>query len=268
MKPNLRNSILIDTEIIIIAMKQRVLLTGAAGTVGSTLWKAWEKQDNYTLTLTDINPIENAASRVELADIRDYDAMRALCQEHDVLVHLGYLRHYSLGKIPGEVNDITVSMNLFDAARENGIQKIVYASTNHVTGWNERSSSPPRFSTSDQFCPDGWYGAMKGMAEIAGRYLVDAHDMRFISIRIGSFNGTSEPNGIRHCSTFLTPRDCVQLFSLAVDYSGPVKYLITYGRSANYDGYQQSFLDISGAVEVLGYKPEDNLVKTHLHKFL
>ena len=92
--------------------------------------------------------------------------------------------------------------------------------------------------------------------------------MRFISIRIGTFSGTSEPNGIRHCSTLLTPRDCVQLFERAVDYDGPVKYLITYGRSANSDGYQQSFLDISGAVEVLGYQPQDNLVKTHLHKFL
>ena len=229
-------------------MKQRVLITGAAGTVGSALWKAWEKQDTYTLTLSDINPIEGSMSRVEQADIRDYTAMQALCEGQDVLVHLAYLRNYSLGKVPDEVSDIG-------------------ACTNHVSGWNERLSTPPKFSTGDQFRPDGWYGAMKGMAEIAGRYLVDAHNMRFISIRIGSFNGTYEPNGIRHCSTLLTPRDCVQLFGLAVDYEGPVKYLITYGRSANSDGYQQSYLDISGAVEVLGYEPQDNLIKTHLHKF-
>lgn len=249
-------------------MKQRVFITGAAGTVGTTLWQAWEKQDLYTLTLMDINPIENSTSRVERADIRDYAAMQELCQEQDVLVHLAYIRQDSLGKVPGEVSDIGASMNLFEAARECGVQKIVYASTNHVSGWNERLSSPPRFSTGDQFRPDGWYGAMKGMAEIAGRYLVDAHDMRFISIRIGSYNGTYEPNGLRHCSTLLTPRDCVQLFSLAIDYDGPVKYLITYGRSANTDGYQQGYLDISGAIEVLGYQPEDNLIKSHLHKFL
>ncbi len=249
-------------------MKQRVLITGAAGTVGSTLWQAWEEQDLYTLTLMDIKPIEGTASRAQQADIRDYTAMQELCQRHDVLVHLAYVRQDSLGKVPGEVSDIGASMNLFEAAREGGIQKIVYASTNHVSGWNERLSSPPRFSTGDQFRPDGWYGAMKGMAEIAGRYLVDAHDMRFISIRIGSYNGTYEPKGIRHCSTLLTPRDCVQLFSLAVNYDGPVKYLITYGRSANSDGYQQSYLDISGAVEVLGYEPQDNLIKTYLHQFL
>lgn len=248
-------------------MKQRALLTGAAGTVGSSLWQAWEQQDIYSLTLMDINPIEGTKSRVVQSDIRDYAAMQELCQGHDALVHLAYIRQNSRGKIPGEVSDIEASMNIFEAARESGIQKIVYASTNHVSGWNERLSSPPRFSTGDQFRPDGWYGAMKGMAEIAGRYLVDAYNMRFISIRIGSFNGTYEPNNMRHCSTLLTPRDCVQLFTLAVDYDGPVQYLITYGRSANTDGFQQSYLDISGAVEVLGYDPQDNLIKTHLHKF-
>ncbi len=249
-------------------MKKRILLTGAAGTVGTTLWQAWEKQNEYSLTLMDIKPIEGSTSQVVQADIRDYAAMHELCKDQDVLVHLAYLLQRSPCKDPMDVNDIDASMNMFDAAREGGIQKIVYASTNHVSGWNERLSTPPHFSTGNQFRPDGWYGAMKGMAEIAGRYLVDAHDMSFISIRIGSYNGTYEPSGIRHCSTLLTPRDCVQLFTLAVDYSGPVKYLITYGRSANTDDYQQSYLDIRGAVEVLGYEPKDNLIKSHLHKFL
>ena len=45
-------------------MKQRVLITGAAGAVGTALWKAWEEQDTYTLTLMDINPIADAKSRV------------------------------------------------------------------------------------------------------------------------------------------------------------------------------------------------------------
>ena len=249
-------------------MKQRVLITGAAGTVGSTLWKAWEKQNAYILTLMDIEPIEGSTSHIEQADIRDYAAMKSLCHEQDVLVHLAYLRQDSPSKVIGELNDIDVSMKVFDVARECGIKKIVYASTNHVSGWNERLQSPPRFSTSDQFRPDGWYGAMKGMAEIAGRYLVDAYEMRFISIRIGSYNGTSEPKSIRHCSTLLTPRDCVQLFSLAVDYDGPVQYLITYGRSANSGAYQQSYLDISDAENVLGYQPEDNLIESHLHRFV
>ena len=91
---------------------------------------------------------------------------------------LAYIRQDNLGIETGQVSDIGASMYLFEAARQCGVQKIVYASTNHVSGWNEKLSTPPRYSTGDQFRPDGWYGAMKGMAEIAGRYLVDAHNMQ------------------------------------------------------------------------------------------
>ncbi len=248
--------------------KQRVLITGAAGKVGSTLWGAWEKKDKYILTLVDIKEVEGAKSRVELGDVRDYRRMRALCKNQNVVVHLALVTQDQFGKVPGEVTDIGASMLLFEAAREEGVQKIVFASTNHVTGWNERLSSPPLFSTAEQVNPDGWYGAMKGMAEVAGRYLVNDFDMRFISIRIGTFTGGYEANHLRTCSTLLTPRDCAQLFGRAVDYEGPVKYLITYGRSANSTAYQQSYLDISGAAEILGYQPQDNLMQTHLPQLL
>lgn len=40
--------------------KRRILITGAAGKVGSTLWNAWDKEDKYTLTLMDIKEIEGA----------------------------------------------------------------------------------------------------------------------------------------------------------------------------------------------------------------
>ncbi len=255
------------------ATKLRVLITGAAGTIGSSLRSAWETENRYHLTLVDLNTTD---SKIQQADIRKADQMKMVCQKQDVLVHLAYVRYQDILEDPTQMTDITASMLLFETARQAGIHKIIYASTNHVTGWNEKlaqpaednsSGLPPIFSTVDQFRPDGWYGTMKGMAEVAGRYLVDAHQMQFTSIRIGSFNGTSEPKGIRHCSTLLTPRDCVQLFSLAVDYQGPVKYLITYGTSGNTDGYQVGFMDIRPAVEILGYRPQDNLIKTHRHIF-
>ena len=151
-------------------------------------------------------------------------------------------------------------MLLFEAAREAGISTIVLASTNHVTGVNERRV-PARLSTGDQFLPDGWYGAMKGMAEIAGRHLVENCAMRFISIRIGSFTGRDQADSLRTCSTLLTPRDCVQLFTLAVDYEGPERYLVTYGTSGNHGTHHPVFLDISAAVDVLGYQPQDNALR-------
>ena len=107
---------------------------------------------------------------------------------------------------------------------------------------------------------------MKGMAEIGGRLMANCHDIHFISIRIGTFNGDSEPNCLRLCSTLLSPRDCVQLFGLAVDYEGPERFVVSYGTSGNAEGIHRSFLDIGPAVEILGYEPRDNMMK-HRERF-
>ena len=60
--------------------------------------------------------------------------MRELCKDQNVVVHLALVTSEQFGKVPGEVTDIGASMLLFEAAREEGVQKIVFASTNHVTG--------------------------------------------------------------------------------------------------------------------------------------
>jgi uronate dehydrogenase len=248
--------------------KPRVLLTGAAGNVGSALRSSWEAADRFELTLTDVRPFEDAKARVEIGDIRDAELTRRLCANQDALVHLSYLGASNAGAdTTDELTDIGLSMRLFRQAGEAGVSKIVYASTNHVSGMNETLYSPPRFCTADMQRPDGWYGAMKGMSEIAGRYLSDAFDLRFISIRIGTFTGNDEPEILRLCSTLLTPRDGAQLFGLAVDYKGPEKFLVTYGTSGNSEGEHRSFLDISPAVEILGYRPQDNCMK-HRHRFV
>ena len=244
----------------IMPKENRILLTGAAGSIGKTLFEAWEAQERYELTLCDLRLPDSQRSHSTVADVRNYQQMRALCEEQDVLVHLAYVPQKHLGKETGEITDIGASMLLFEAAREAGISKIVLASTNHVTGVNERRV-PARLSTGDQFLPDGWYGAMKGMAEIAGRHLVDNCAMRFISIRIGSFTGRDRADSLRTCSTLLTPRDCVQLFTRAVDYEGPEHYLVTYGTSGNYSTHHPGFLDLSAAIDILGYKPQDNALR-------
>ena len=247
--------------------KPRILLTGAAGTVGTALWQGWEAQGRFDLTLTDRRPIEGARSPSEIGEIGDYAFVEKICADQDVLVHLAYISAANAGQDTLDLTDIGVSMRLFHRAHAAGITKIVLASTNHVTGWNEHLSDPPTFSTADQIMPDGWYGAMKGMAEVAGRNLVNTEDMRFISIRIGSFTGKSEVDSLRLCSTLLTPRDAVQLFGLAVEYEGPENFFITYGVSDNIDGDFRGFLDISAGIEELGYKPQDHIAAER-HRFI
>ncbi|MDP6746955.1 MAG: NAD-dependent epimerase/dehydratase family protein [Candidatus Poribacteria bacterium] len=67
--------------------KLRVLLTGAAGLVGTILRSAWELDDQYQLTAVDLN---DSDSNIQKADIRQAAQMKAICQNQDVLVHLAY----------------------------------------------------------------------------------------------------------------------------------------------------------------------------------
>ena len=238
--------------------KLRVLITGAAGNVGTTLWQAWEEEDKYKLTLVDVRPIEQARSRTEIGDVCDLGFMRRICRHQDVLVHLAFFR--DVGPDSDRMSDIGLSLALFETARKAGIGRIVFASTNKVNSGN-KSMGGRSVYTPDQFNPGSWYGAMKGMAEIAGRMMVNAGDMRFIAIRIGTYSGQTEPDTLRACGYLLSPRDCVQLFGLAVDYQGPERFLVTYGTSGNAWGYHCGPLDIGPAVDILGYKPQDNMMQ-------
>ena len=238
----------------------RVVMTGAAGNVGTTLWRAWEEEDRYDLTLADQRPIEEARSRTEIGDVRDLEFMRGICRNQDVLVHLAFLRDGD-GPDSGAPTDIGLALALWETARKSGIGRIVFASTNKVTSCNRKEGGLSALQTPDQFNPDSWYGAMKGMAEIGGRMMANAGAMRFVAIRIGTYSGATEPDSLRACAYLLSPRDCVQLFGLAVDYSGPEKFIVTYGTSGNSWGSHRGPLDISPAVEILGYQPEDNMMQ-------
>lgn len=246
--------------------KKKVVLTGACGRVGSALWPAWEAENRYDLTLVDLNPIAGARSKVEVGDLRDHDFARRICAAQDVLISLAYVRDTNVGEPEGGMTDIGMQMQLFEIAHRAGVGKIIYASSNHASGWNEKISDPPVFSTVDQINPDGWYGAMKCMAEAAGKYLVNVCDRRFIAFRIGTFHDTSEPESLRRCSTLLAPADAVQLFTLAIDYEGPEKFVLAYGASENVHGEHVGFLDLSDAKRILGYKPEVNMMSFR-HKF-
>ena len=246
--------------------KKRVLLTGAAGRVGTALRRSWEADDRYELTLTDVREIEGAQSRTAIGELTDPAFAAEVCAGQEAVVALVYVKADRIGEPDAGMSDIAMNMQLFEIAHRAGVGKIVYASSNHATGWNERLSDPPVFSTADQFNPDGWYGAMKGMAEIAGMNLVNVYGRRFISIRIGTFTGSSEPTGLRLCSTLLAPADAAQLFGLAVDYEGEERFLITYGTSENVWEGHTGFLDISVAREVLGYRPQVN-VQSHRGRF-
>ena len=225
---------------------QRVLITGAAGGIGRRLRE--DIRGVYpTVRLSDRVPVDPARDGEEVmtADLTDLAACEAICAGVDGIVHLG---GQSVEADWGTVlqANIVGCHNLFEAARRQGVQRVVFASTNHVIGFYRRTTRidhavPPR--------PDSRYGVSKAFGEALGRYYADKHGLRVLSIRIGHF--AERPMDRRRLSIWISPRDFLQLVRIGLEHP-ELHYEIVYGASES----DRSWWDNANAYG-LGYKPQD-----------
>jgi uronate dehydrogenase len=226
----------------------RVLITGAAGHIGKVLRQGLRGRYNL-LRLSDKDPIADRAPGEEIvqADVQDFAAMHASMQGIDCVVHLGALpvEHPWEQILP--VN-IAGTYNIFEAARQQGVKRVVFASSNHAIGFYRRTE---RIDHTAQPRPDSRYGLSKAFGEALGHLYADKHDLSVISLRIGTCK--ERPTERRHLSTWLSHRDTIQLVQRCID-APLVHCLVVYGVSNN----PRSWWDNTAAMQQLGYVPEDS----------
>lgn len=118
-----------------------VLLTGAAGGLG-TLMRGLLPAYGYELRLFDVTPIEGEPDAIT-ADLGDKEALREAVRGVDAIIHLaGISLEASFDKILR--SNIEGTYNLYEAAREEGVRRIVFASSNHAIGCTPRPSPATR----------------------------------------------------------------------------------------------------------------------------
>ena len=225
----------------------RVLITGAAGAIGTALRTGLRSTWRH-LRLTDIRPLPNLANNEEaiVADIADRAALERMMQGVRAVVHLaGVLGDYTLEDL-FRVNARGL-FDVFETARLANVERIVFASSNHAFGCypiTERVSPalPPR--------PDSLYGAFKVWGETLLRTYYDRLGIRSVSLRIGTFR--AEPIDQRSLATWLSPADVAQLVDLSLRHPDP-GCLIVNGYSNN---TRLKTHDPNWAT--LGYRPRDN----------
>jgi uronate dehydrogenase len=222
-----------------------VLLTGAAGRVGSVLRDGLASK--HVLRLTDRQPLvpKHPTEEIRLCDLADADGIARLCEGMDAIVHMGALPQE--GDWPQLLSaNIAGTINIFEGARRAGVRRVVFASTNHVTGMHPRSR---RLSSASPVRPDSRYGLTKAFGEDLGALYAYKHGIGSFCIRIGSF--AARPQSERALATWVSFRDMVQLVEvgLTADYV----HEIVYGVSAN----TRSWWDNDAAMR-LGYRPQDN----------
>ncbi|MEM9879618.1 MAG: NAD(P)-dependent oxidoreductase, partial [Pseudomonadota bacterium] len=226
---------------------RRVLITGAAGNVGRVLRAGFQGQ-YPKLRLTDIAPMDDAGTGEEImyADMRDIDALAPVMEGVDCVVHLAGLADEADWRSVCALA-IDGCYNVFEAARLAGVQRIVYASSNHAIGFHPRRKP---LDLDAPLRPDGRYGLSNAFGELLGRLYADKYGMSIACIRIGSFR--PKPEDRRQLMTWLSHRDAVQLFQRCIE-APDYHYAVVYGVSAN----AQNIWDNS-QVAWLGYQPVDN----------
>ncbi|MDR7150525.1 uronate dehydrogenase [Hydrogenophaga palleronii] len=225
----------------------RLLLTGAAGGLGSAL-RDRLKVNCETLRLSDKSSFgeAQAGEEIVLADLANAAEVDTMVAGVDAIVHLGGISVEAAFEPILQANILGV-YNLYEAARKHGVKRVVFASSNHVTGFYKQSETihadhPPR--------PDGLYGVSKAFGEDLSRFYFDRYGIETACVRIGS--SFPEPKDRRMLATWLSFDDLHRLVSACL--STPVLgHSIVFGMSNN----AVTWWDNSRARHV-GYVPQDS----------
>lgn len=223
-----------------------LLITGSAGKIGSTLREGLRGRFD-PIRLLDRAPQPPAREGEEVldADITDLAALEPALSGMDACVHLAGIPTEASASELFRTNFVGTH-TVFEAARRQGVRRLVFASTNHVTGFYETGRT---VGPTDPIRPDTLYGVSKAYGEALGRLYHDKYGLEVACLRIGSF--LDRPTEERHLATWLSRRDCVSLVWRCLQ--AEIGYVIVYGVSAN----TRSFWRDEAARQV-GYEPEDN----------
>jgi uronate dehydrogenase len=222
----------------------RILLTGAAGGIGSRLRRLLPP--HYDLVLTDLAPPADLHPDEHFiaADLADAAATERAASGVDAILHFGGQAVEAPWDTILRAN-IVGAYNLFEAARKHGVRRVVLASTNHVMGFYPRTQ---KVGIDALPLPDSRYGVSKAFGEALGALYAHKHGIGVFCIRIG--NVADRPADERRLAIWLKPEDLVSLIRIGLEREGLV-YEVVYGMSDN----ARAWWDNSRAAE-LGYTPE------------
>jgi nucleoside-diphosphate-sugar epimerase len=165
-----------------------VMVTGGRGFVGRSLGKLLRRH-RYRLISVDVTPL-TAGSDESLCNIEDLAQLRKLFQRHsvDAIVHLAAILPTAAQREPLLATRVNVqgSVNLLELAREFHVRRFVFGSSLSVYG-----TCPPDqvLRETDRAAPEDLYGAAKLYVEQLGAAYRQAHQLEFVSLRIGRVVG-------------------------------------------------------------------------------
>jgi NAD+ dependent glucose-6-phosphate dehydrogenase len=242
-------------------MDEPVLLTGAGGHVGQTVLDGLRDEYDWRLMFHS-QPVEEPEFPYYTGEVQAQEDVRPAMDGVGAVIHLAGDPRPEAPWHSVLRNNIDGTHTIYDVAVEQGVEKVVFASSNHTVGAAETDErTPEMYRADDEFRLDGTelprpgnkYGISKASGEIIGRYFHDKHGISVCNIRIGNLNEDHPPIEYeRGQAMWLSTRDCAHIHdrALKADY----EFETVYGISDN----DRKYYSIDRAKEALGYEPRDN----------
>lgn len=249
----------------------KIAVTGSAGLIGSRLCA-------NLCADHEIVGIDLQGGDFD-ADVRDLGAMESALAGCETVIHLAGAVAVDASWEDVYGTNIGGTYNVYEAARRNGLRRIIFASSNHAVGMNEVDHAPhiyePLFGrvigVNDAYRPDGLYGVWKAFGETLGRYYSDKFSMQVACVRIGSItkaddpkdpsvrnssdwlNLTDEQKFARYAATWMSHRDFARLIRAIL--ASEVPFAIVYGVGDN----ATRFWDLEAGRAIYGFWPQDGV---------
>jgi UDP-N-acetylglucosamine 4-epimerase len=184
----------------------RILVTGGAGFIGSNMVEQLlqDKRVSFVRVLDNLatGSLQNLSDfsnhpRFEFleGDIRQFDTCLKACENIDVITHQA-----ALGSVPRSIKDplttndvnITGTLNVFTAAKEKNINRVVYAASSSTYG-----DHPGLPKVEDKIGnPLSPYAVTKYVNELYARVYASLYNMQFIGLRyFNIFGPRQNPQG-------------------------------------------------------------------------
>lgn len=246
--------------------QNNILITGSSGLIGKILLQYLPSE--YTITGVDVT--KSSDKRTSVANLQNINEIKHHYADIDTVIDLAGISNLDADWNQIYNNNIPATYNCFEAAKQNKVKRIIYASSNHVTGLYE--SEPPysdvisgnyhkvdvskfnHLNSSSKIKPDSPYGIGKSFGESAAKYYSEKFGISVICLRIGTVNKYNKPMDIRQFATLLTHRDLVQLVLKSINAKSDIKYEIFYGVSNN----KWRIWDLTESATKISYEPQDN----------
>jgi len=235
--------------------QRTILLTGAAGRIGSAFVEHGRERYRFRLAVRDASRVPAGAADHEVVelDVADLDACQAACRGIDTVIHLA-ADPSPEADFYGSLldNNIKGTFNVFRAAKDQGCRRLVFASSvNAVIGY------PPGVTVRPEqpVWPTNVYGVTKCFGEALGIYFAETEGLPTIAVRIGAYEApwVGENPSPETLAMFVSRRDLNHLLDRCVE-TPDVTFAIVNGVSDN----REKKLDLTSTRELLGYAPQDD----------